>query len=107
MEAIGFDSPEVQAQIVAAFEAMRPAILQLAEVFRKALDALREAIQPLIHAVARWYREACRLGLIPRQYRNTMARRKLRRHVVLMTQRRFHAGCCCHLFTFRHHLVIL
>lgn len=86
MEVIGFDSPEVQAQIVAAFEQMRSAITQLAEACRKALEAMREAVQPLIQAVVRWYREACRLHLILRQYRDTMARRKLRRHLLYMAR---------------------
>ena len=79
MKAIGFDSPEVQVQILAIFEQMRLAITQLAEACQRALEAMREAMQPLIQVVVRWYREACRSHLIPRQCREAMARRKLRR----------------------------
>lgn len=87
MEAIGFDSPEVQAQIAAVFEQMRIALAQLAEACRQALQAMRDAVQPLIRAIVQFYRDMCRLRLIPRQSRDTIAKRKLRRHVVLMVSR--------------------
>lgn len=78
---VGFDSPEVQAQLAEAFAQWRAAFDQIAEVCRRAAQIIAEAIAPIIRAVVRWWRQV--QHLMPRQYRMTMQRRKLRRAAVL------------------------
>jgi hypothetical protein len=76
----GFDSPEVQAQITTAFEQLRAAFAPFAEACEQIMRTIVEAAAPIIRAVARWYREMCRLYLIPRAYRMTMMRKKICRY---------------------------
>jgi hypothetical protein len=76
----GFDSPEVQAQIATAFEQLRVAFAQLAEACAQIWQKITDAVAPVIRAVVQWYREMCRLHLIPRAYRMTMMRKKICRY---------------------------
>ena len=76
---IGSDSPEVQDEIKAAFARLRAAFQELAEQCAEMRAAIIEAFKPLVQIILSWYRDLCLLHLMPRQYRNTMQRRKLRR----------------------------
>lgn len=77
---IGFDSPEAAAQIQAAFEQMQQAFAALAEAARQAWQALVEALRPLVDIVVRVWSDILQRHWAPRQYRDTMQRRKLRRY---------------------------
>lgn len=76
----GFDSPEVQAQIAATFEQIRKALDQLAHACREAVQQIADVLAPLIRQIARVYYRLCHLHLIPRQYRSTIMRKKIRRY---------------------------
>jgi len=83
----GFDSPEVAAQIRAAFDQMREALAVLADRCRELLTTLADAIKPLIQWITRTWRAMLRLRIVPQQYLNTIAKRKMRRHILWMARR--------------------
>jgi hypothetical protein len=78
----GFDSPEVQAQIATAFEQMRSAFASFAQACDQIMETIAEAIAPIIRAVARFVQQMRSLHLIPRAYRDTIMRKKIRRYYI-------------------------
>ena len=68
------------AQIQEAFQ-------QFARACEQVWDAIVDAVAPIVRAVIRWYRQRCAAYLIPRQYRLTMARRKVRRYALFCARR--------------------
>lgn len=54
----------------------------LYEWAQRTWDAIRDVAARVIKAVARLYRDLRAAHLIPRQYRDTMARRKIRRYMM-------------------------
>lgn len=77
----GFDSPEVQAQIAAAFEQVRKAFERFVEACKEVMRVIADALAPLIRYIAGVYHDLCRLHLMPRQYRLTIMRKKVRRYM--------------------------
>ena len=61
--------------LIAAFEILR-------ECCEHVWQALVDAFAPLVALFTRVWRDLVRLHLIPRQYRDTMMRRKMRRYYV-------------------------
>ena len=78
-------------QTVAAFAELQEAFQQCARACEQAWNAIVEAFKPIIHAVVRLYRhlyrQLCAAHLIPRQYRDTITRHKIRRYALFCARR--------------------
>ena len=74
-------------QTIAAFDELQEAFQQFAQACAQVWDAIFEAVTPIIHAVMRLYRQWQAAHFIPRQYRVTMARRKIRRYALFCARR--------------------
>lgn len=64
-------------------EQLRAALQEVLDVVQRAWQTIVNTFALIARAIVRWYREARRAHLIPRQYRNTIMRRKLRKHFAL------------------------
>lgn len=73
---------------VAAFAAMETALREFAQACRATWIAIVDAMTPIVSAITRIYRQLRAAHLIPRQYRDTMARRKIRRYMQFCVSRR-------------------
>lgn len=80
----GYDSPDVQAELAAVDEQLRAAFAVMADALREIGRMMTEAFAPIMRSVTRVYRQLRAAHLIPRQYRDTMMRRKIRRYVLLV-----------------------
>ncbi len=74
-------------QTVAAFAELQKAFQEFARACEQVWDAIVAAVTPIIRAVMRLFRQWCVAHLIPRQYRLTMARRKVRRYMLFCARR--------------------
>lgn len=74
----GFDSPEVQ--IATVFARVSAAFAALAEAFQKAIQRVARAMASFIPCTMRACNNLYCLHSIPRHYRLTIIRRKIRRY---------------------------
>lgn len=88
---IGFDSPEEKQRFDEAMTAFRQWFKEVAEAMRQVgqtiVEIITEAFAPILRRVTALYRAMLQLHLIPRQYRDTMMRRKIRRYYAFVQLR--------------------
>ena len=78
MEERNSDNQEPFEQSRVDMEQLRAAFEQLMDACSVALERIVELFRPFVHALSRQINEMYRLHLIPRHYRVTVARKKMR-----------------------------
>lgn len=74
-------------QTIAAFDELQEAFRQFAQACEQVWNAIVKAVTLIIRAVIRLYQQWRAAHLIPRQYRDTIMRRKMRRYALFCARR--------------------